>query len=207
MKVSGTGVRLPSRPPLYFRLDLTPKPHYTPRMSKTDDATRLAFEKGYRVLPDGSVQSARGKVRKLLLTMCGKYPRLTFTIALKDRTVFPVGVHRLAALQKFGESCFADGICVRHADGNSLNNSLDNILIGTISDNMLDRTTEDRQVHAQRAGKAASRHSDELWERVRNDHRSGLGYKKLRDKYGISISTLSYQLSSTGKRIQLDRRA
>lgn len=164
-------------------------------MSKTHDMIKLAHFKGYRVTPAGEVLNSNGKPRILRLATSNASVRyLVFSLYTPDGA-FPVHVHKLQAYQKFGEAMFEPNIVVRHLDGNSLNNAPDNIAIGTITDNAMDRPKLDRSLHAQLASKAASRRSDETWEAVRADYAAGLGYKKLEKKYGIGRSTLSYQLS------------
>lgn len=175
-------------------------------MTKTDKAVLTAYQKGYRVSPNGGVTSPLGKVRKCSIRTRKGYTRLSFTVALGDRTAYPAPVHRLAAFQKFGVECFCDGVVVRHLDGNPLNNSLNNIAIGSLSDNARDRPVLDRQLHAQKAGKQASPYSDTFWTKIRKEYNSGVGYKKLRAKYGVSLSTLSYQLSKTAKYLTLSNR-
>jgi hypothetical protein len=120
-----------------------------------------------------------------------------FNVGLVGGEVYPVEVHRLLAFEKFGEAAFAEGIQVRHLDNNSLNNSWDNIVLGTPTQNAMDRPKEDRQAHAALGNQ---QFTEEFIHQLRLDHTSGLGYKKLRAKYGIPLSTLSYYLSSKAKR-------
>jgi len=173
-------------------------------MSKLSDAIRLAFKKGYRVTKDGSVINAVGRQRKCQLKRGNSsdpaMSYLVFNIGIGDRKVYPVLVHRLLAYQVFGEDALTEGAQTRHLDGNPLNNTPDNIAMGTPTDNALDRPVIDRKLHAQKAGKAYSKYSDDLWAQVKLDHASGMGYKKLRQKYGIPLGTLSYQISTTAKR-------
>jgi HNH endonuclease len=177
------------------------------KISKTNVAIKYAYEKGYRVNPDGSVVSPLEKIRKL---QCKKNNThglyLKFNIGLKYEgkdIVYPIAVHRLAAYQKFGERCFAPKQVIRHIDGNSLNNKLNNIAIGTMSDNMMDIPKEIRNDKAKAAGATNRRFTAEEVTQIRADHADGLGYKKLEKKWNTSRSTLSYFLSNKAKKKSL----
>ena len=65
--------------------------------------------------------------------------------------------HHLQACQKFGDKIYEEGMVVRHLDGNPLNNTWDNIEIGTDYDNHMDRSRKDRVEHAIKATKAMIR--------------------------------------------------
>ncbi len=129
--------------------------------------------------------------------------RSYYTVSVShDGQSLPVPVHRIVAFLKYGVASLA-APTIRHLNDDPSDNAWDNIAIGTRSDNALDRPAADRILHAQKAGKAGSRHSDETWSAVRGDHAAGMGYKKLRKKYGIGLSTLSFQLSKTAARQSL----
>jgi hypothetical protein len=105
-------------------------------------AIRLAYDKGYRVTPEGSVLSPRGVTRKLKRATAGRRETraeyLGFNVKDDRNKCIPIPVHMLAAYQLFGESTFGDDIQVRHLDCNSLNNRLDNLALGTREDNERD---------------------------------------------------------------------
>lgn len=52
--------------------------------------------------------------------------------------VIPIKVHRLVAYKKYGDAALADKIDTRHLNGIRTDNSWDNVVIGSRSDNMLD---------------------------------------------------------------------
>lgn len=174
--------------------------------SKAAEWTRLAFRKGYRVLQDGRIQSAHGRIRRVVKTSGfdrkPAYQRFSIK-APSDRNVRAVLVHQLAALQKFGEAAFLAAECVRHLNGNSLDNTLDNIALGSLSDNTLDRPAKDRQVQAKHASEAISRKD---WGVIDADRRVGLSYRQLQNKYGISKGTLSYRYSRSARSRRLENR-
>jgi hypothetical protein len=169
--------------------------------SKSTQAIRLAYQKGYHVLPGGEVETASGKIRKLSARHCSKPVYLRFNIRLSDcRATRPVMVHQLAAYQKFGEAAYMAAECVRHLNGDSHDNRLDNIELGTLSDNSMDRPEADRRAHAAKAS-AVNQRKD--WDLIDADRSEGMGYASLARKYGISRGTLSYRYSKTGKRRRL----
>lgn len=62
-----------------------------------------------------------------------------------------MNMHVVVAIWKYGEQyVYNDGILARHLDGNPLNNSPDNISVGTYRDNALDVPEEDRKAAMQR---------------------------------------------------------
>ena len=162
--------------------------------SKTITAIRLAHFKGYRVV-NGKVISPHGKIRICQTKGRSNFrtPYLQFTIGIGNKKTTQVCVHRLVAFQKFGEASFGSEIQVRHLDDNSLNNLDHNIGIGTRLDNAMDQSPE------KRSARGHCKHTQDLLERVKQDHDNGLSYKKLRKKYGLSLSLLSYYLSKNAK--------
>ena len=98
-----------------------------------------AYKKGYRVLPNGVVVSPAGRVRKLVK---GRGGYLSFNVRINGVSKSIV-LHRFCAYQKYGDIIFSCD-CVRHLDGNKYNNSIDNIEIGTHSDNATDIPKEIR---------------------------------------------------------------
>lgn len=144
-----------------------------------------AHRKGYRVTDDGRVISPRGKERKLSVKPNEGYPRFRH---IKNGS--PVMVHRLQAFQKFGYAMFAQGIEVRHLDGNSSNNRAENIAIGTKSDNAMDKPADVRLKAALAATRCWQKHSHSDVVAYLND---GHSYKAAMAKFGIkSKGTLSF---------------
>ena len=108
----------------------------------------FAATKGYTVDVNGEV-FYDGKKRKLHQ---GNTGRLEFAIRCPNsKPPQNIPVHRLQAYQKFKEKALEPGIVVRHLDGNHLNNSYDNIEIGTQQQNMLDIPKSQRVAHAKHA--------------------------------------------------------
>lgn len=114
-----------------------------------------------------------------------------------DGRVMPIPVHQLLALQKFGDAALKPGVQVRHVNGDPLDNSDDNVLIGSAADNIMDKLPLSRKEHA---AKGRQTYTEEVVAAIRADHAAGMGYKKLRRKHGVPLSTLSYYLSKTAQR-------
>ena len=82
-------------------------------------------------------------------------------------------------------------------NGNSLDNSKNNIAIGTASDNAIDKSPDTRRRVSMIASRATSdkikRISDEVVLEIREDRANGMSYIDLMTKYNISSKgTLSY---------------
>lgn len=107
-------------------------------MGVRNQAIEVAYKKGYRVSDCGSIVTYQGRERKLQVKKVSDKEYYRFTIKVDNRTI-NVLVHRLQAFQKYGRKTFKEKIVVRHKDDNSLNNSKENILLGTQSDNMKER--------------------------------------------------------------------
>lgn len=102
-------------------------------------AIREAYNRGYRVHPDGRVRSPFG--RWLVLTPSGTNKRRlypAFGIRM-DGKVYSVWVHRLAAYQVYGELIFTPGLLVRHLNDDPRDNRFTNLALGSAYDNARDR--------------------------------------------------------------------
>lgn len=154
-------------------------------MTKTDEYTIEAKKKGYYVDKEGNVFSPNKK-----LALMKAQGRFKFSIRyLGVRVVIPV--HRFVAFFKFGDKLFQN-VDVRHLNGNSLDNSWDNIEIGSHSDNMMDVPKERRIQRAVHASKKIRRFDDDEVKKIIDDRNNGMKYKELCEKYNTSKSTLSY---------------
>ncbi len=156
----------------------------------------MAIARGYTVNANGQVMSRFGKVRKLRVRESRREHYYTFTVNV-DGFSWPIPVHRLVAFQKFGDAAFAEGVVTRHLNGDSLDNSMRNIELGTPKDNALDRPPLDRKLHA---AKGNQQRSAEWVELLRKDYASGMSYRQLMAKHNVAKSTLSYYLSKAAKR-------
>lgn len=107
-------------------------------MTLTSKAIRHAFRLGYRVSDAGELVAPDGSIRKTPQTGLGRTLYYRANVWFKGRPV-SVPIHRLAGFQLWGERALRKGAMVRHRDGNSFNNRLDNFLLGGNKENMLDK--------------------------------------------------------------------
>jgi len=162
-------------------------------ISKNNINVKLAYERGYRVLECGSVVNEKGKI---LAGGLNKKKYRCITIRVKGVSRHPL-VHKMQAYQKYGDAMFEEGIQVRHLNGDSLDNSFDNIAIGTCSDNQMDKPEYIRKKSAIAASSKIRKFSDDVVSEIKNDHKEGLSYTKLMKKYNISSKgTLSFLINN-----------
>lgn len=102
----------------------------------------IAFERGYSVSPNGLVVNKSGQLVKVSINSEGY---MIFGIGSTVKNTFKnISVHRLQAFMKFGVLMYKYDV-VRHLDGDRLNNSIDNISVGSYIDNYNDISKKDRK--------------------------------------------------------------
>lgn len=147
---------------------------------------KFLFEQGYYITKDGRLYN---KVDKEIIGSVDGRGYLRTGIRINGK-MSHVDFHRFVAYCKFGDKLYDEGMVVRHLDSNKLNNSWDNISIGTVHDNSMDRPIEQRIRIASNAGK---KHSDEKVREIIKCHECGMSYSKIMEKFGISSKgTLSF---------------
>ena len=157
-------------------------------MDKTNKIL-VAHAKGYVVTKEGKVIGVQGN--ELKLNDNEGYYRFNFRDFNGNNK--SLGVHRMQAYQKFGNKMFEDKIMVRHLDGNSRNNSWDNIAIGTNSDNMMDISPEIRLAKAMHATSFTRKYDKESVKAYYNENKS---YKQTMEHFNItSKGTLHFILN------------
>jgi len=156
-------------------------------MSKTNCIA--AYEKGYRICKQGYVTGLRGRPLSLNALVNG-YREFNFN--LRGR-YYHVCFHQFQAYCKYGDRYLESGIVARHKNGKKLDNSWGNILIGTYSQNMLDRPKAERVAHAKLAAKSLRRPD---WPLIEADWSKGWGFTRLSKKYKMSKGTLSYHFKN-----------
>lgn len=144
-----------------------------------------ASKRGYRI-ENGRPVSPSGKILSMNKNKEGYY---RFSFLDSDGDVRSIVVHRMVAFQKYGNELFNPGVEVRHLNGIKEDNSVDNILIGSKSDNEMDKPEEKRRNVARNAAKKLS--EGEVTQ-LRMDRAAGMKYEELSQKYGIRKSTISY---------------
>lgn len=145
---------------------------------------RAAYLLGYRVSETGQLFNPRG--RKLSANVSGTgYFRFRIT-----KHGGQILVHRLLGYQKYGERIYDPNLCMRHLDGNPLNNTWSNVVIGTDSENMMDKPPHIRILGALASAKVNTKHNHA---KVIELHKSGLSYKRIMAELGISsLGTISF---------------
>lgn len=158
-------------------------------MDKNSDQSKNlieAYKKGMRVDENGVLFGLRGKPRRLSLLNGQNYYYCGITTS---KGVRPLLVHQLQAYQKFGDDIFGDTaqeIHIRHLNGNSKDNSVGNIGIGSASDNFMDIPKEKRIKNAKYAASFIKKFSDDDIHDIRNMRKDGFTYKKIGLKYNSS---------------------
>lgn len=157
-------------------------------MNKQKEALIYAYEKGYRIDKNGVATSYTGRVLTPSKASNGYFLCSIFT----GTTIQPIPFHRLQAFTKFGMAMFVKGIEVRHLDGNRLNNTWDNIAIGTHSENMLDIPGDQRKLNTKKGIPSRIKTLEEkfkLPEKILTDilkcHKDGMSERKLADKFNL----------------------
>ena len=156
-------------------------------MSKETDLIRRLVEAGWSVNANGTVLKPSGEIRKCY-TKKGQKNRPPYRVfnVKDDGLSRPVHVHKMVAFLKFGAVAFDN--LVRHLNNKSLDNSWNNIAIGSNSDNMMDRPAEERKAHALKAVKVLRKFTVEQVIFIRRTQESG---KALAKYFNVSPSTIS----------------
>lgn len=153
-------------------------------ISKTRKNVVIAYNRGFRVEKDGNVIGVRGK--PLSLYKKGTSPKYYFFSIRNNGERLLIAVHVLCAYQKFGEKALTCE-CVRHLDGNSLNNSYNNIAIGTFSDNTMDIPKEIRKKSATIASHSfIMKWNEDDVKKIKDFYNTCHSYKETMIKFKIS---------------------
>ena len=155
------------------------------------EVAKYAYNKGYSIDEDGYLISHKGI--KLNPRVDGKgYYDINIRINGK---LHHLQCHTLAAYQKFGDKIF-ECECIRHLDGNKLNNKKENIEIGSYHDNSMDIPKEVRINTASIATKCTEHyHDDDFVKKVTEYYNKVQSYKQTMEMFNItSKGTLYYML-------------
>ena len=147
----------------------------------------IAYKRGYRVTEYGQALNPKGED----IGHSGNYCWIKIRINGKSTHV---SIHRLQAFQKYGYELFEEGIETRHLNGDGTDNSWDNIVIGTHSENMMDIPEQVRIKRAKYASSYLKKHNKED---IKKFHSISKSYQKTMEKFKItSKGTLHYILNS-----------
>lgn len=152
------------------------------KLSKNNQSLVVAFERGYRMDKQGNLINPKQKIVKGFIDSGYRRTNIRY-----DGGSYKLLFHKFQAYQQSKEKVFEKGIVVRHLNGDSLDNSDANIKIGTILENHMDMTPEQRSERSKRT------HSNWDHDMVMADRAAGLSYGKIMKKYGIkSQGTIAY---------------
>ena len=161
-------------------------------MKQTNNFNRneiTAYNLGYRVNEKGDLIGLKGNP---VGSLSNGYYKIK--IRIKNGYINCL-THRLQAYQKYGEDIYKKGIVCRHLNGNALDNSFENIVIGTQSDNMMDRKKDDRIAHAKLATSYWRKHNAKD---IKKFYKNSKSYTKTMKHFNISSKgTLHYILNKT----------
>lgn len=148
-------------------------------------------KKGYTVTEDGHLMSPQNKIVGTHPNKKGR--RYEYVSVLYKGKIDKLFAHRLQAFQKYGEEMYKEGIVVRHLNGNSLDNSFNNIAIGTNVDNALDIPKEKRKEMSVVANKASMRkiikYDQNIVDKAVYMRKQGMSYAKIAKALGISTKS------------------
>lgn len=99
-------------------------------------------------------------------------------------------VHRLAAYINFGKKLYENGIVARHLDGDKLNNSKNNIVLGSYTDNYNDIPDDVNEDRYRRALLNRQRNTEKLYELLKKAKQHGWSYNKMSALFKVSSSTI-----------------
>jgi hypothetical protein len=166
----------------------------TQKLSISNQAILRTYERGFRINREGDVVHPDNKQIKIRITkgLTTNYKTFTGNYIAGNSKVrsTQVRIHRFLAYQKFGDIVFKSGVLVRHKNNDPMDNSWDNILIGTCIENMNDVLPDNRRAKTKKAQLARRKFSDEEVTSILEDKEKGVPCKHILSKYKINPSSL-----------------
>lgn len=127
---------------------------------------------GYTIDKDGIVKNPQGTV--IPGSVSEGY--LKFSVRTDFTSSYAMRIHKFQAYMKFGDEIFSTKQVVKHANGITTDNSYNNIILGNKS---IGKPTK-RKVEF----------TDEIKDKILEDRKNNVSYRKLVEKYGIPKSTI-----------------
>ena len=149
------------------------------------------MSKGYKFDSSNNVLGSRGKI--LHLSNDRGYPVITINFNGRIRNI---RVHRLKAFFLYGEKIFEQGIDVRHLNGDKMDFSDTNLILGTPSQNSFDRPQKERIEHSKKAADKQKRFNLNEINIIKQKNSQGITSISLAKEYGVAKSTMSYILNN-----------
>lgn len=162
-----------------------------------------AVKRGYTIDKEGIVRNPSGKI--VLGSFDSKgYKKFSIRHGVRSENGhYHVYHHKLQAYSVYGEKAFNDGVIIHHKNRDLFDNSVENLELTTRKKAAMNIPKAERVMYARNASSYAKRKIDaKTWVEIKKKHKSGIGYKKLSKEYGVSLSTLSYNLSKKAKKVK-----
>lgn len=130
----------------------------------------------------GEIIGLKGNVLKPSKSPSGY---LSVTMKTPENKTTRLYLHKLQGYGKFGDKIFIEDIVVTHKDGDKINNSSTNIILGIRSEDKVNILDVNR---LKKLGKPKHDHKA-----IIKDRKDGMNYEKIMTKYNISSKgTLSF---------------
>ena len=139
-------------------------------------------KRGYKINEEGTLFNPKGKEVKGSISKPAGYKQASLRIL--EFSAYKLMFHRIQAYQKYGNKLFEEGIEVRHKNGDKLDNSSINILIGTHSENLMDIPKIKRMTMSSSPTYDHSKILDLI--------ESGKSYREIEELLGVKKSSISY---------------
>lgn len=151
-------------------------------MSKMKQVLEFLVKEGYTIDKQGIVRNNKG----VILPGSKSDGYLKFSVRTDFTSSYAMRFHKFQAYVKYGDKIFERGQVVRHLNDVKDDNSYENIVLGSQTQNMMDRKESHRKSHIKNKGGIP----EDIQEKILFDRRIGLSYRALVDKYGIPKSTI-----------------
>jgi len=142
------------------------------------------LEKGWNIDHNGQITNPKGEIKKGSLTY--GYLKVGIKITELQISSYALKIHKFQAYKKYGEEIFNPGIVVRHLNGIKTDNSWENIIIGTQSDNMMDRNESDRIKHS----KERRKYSQEVKSQLIKERELGKSFGQISKDNSIPLQSV-----------------
>lgn len=159
--------------------------------TKTRYIIYLAYDKGYRISEDGTLYALKSTSKP---KRYGKQKYPTFSVNIGNNKNYGIPFHMFASYCFYGDASFEEGIVVRHLDGDTENCSMKNIVLGTHSQNNMDKPKAIR-IYAAKKARASQGHPKNRKlayldaQEIRVLYKNGTKVSEIVEKYKISKVT------------------
>lgn len=156
-------------------------------MTQSQNLIKKVYDKGYRIINNRCFNPKGKEVKGSIKHHPVPYKQLSIKTPDGARSVF---FHSLLAYQLYGDEYFKDNVVARHKDGNSLNNSSDNIILGTMKDNILNIPSKRRSTKNKKSSLTLKKLNSGMRNSIIADYKKGESAKNLYKKYNTCLNTI-----------------